>query len=57
MIAAIYARKSTDQNLPDEAKAVTRQAERARAPKPRAMAGPSPTPTSTPTTGSPARSS
>jgi hypothetical protein len=31
MIAAIYARKSTDQNLPDEAKAVTRQVERARA--------------------------
>ena len=31
MIAAIYARKSTDQNLPDEAKAVTRQIERARA--------------------------
>jgi site-specific DNA recombinase len=31
MIAAIYARKSTDQNLPDEEKAVTRQVERARA--------------------------
>jgi site-specific DNA recombinase len=31
MIAAIYARKSTDQNLPDETKAVTRQVERARA--------------------------
>ena len=31
MIAAIYARKSTDQNLPDEEKAVTRQMERARA--------------------------
>jgi hypothetical protein len=28
MIAAIYARKSTDQNVPDEAKAVTRQVER-----------------------------
>ena len=24
MIAAVYARKSTDQNLPDEAKVVTR---------------------------------
>jgi hypothetical protein len=31
MIAAIYARKSTDQNLPDEEKSVTRQVERARA--------------------------
>ena len=31
MIAAIYARKSTDQNLPDEEKSVTRQIERARA--------------------------
>jgi hypothetical protein len=31
MIAAIYARKSTDQNLPDEEKAVTRQAERSNA--------------------------
>ena len=30
MIAAIYARKSTDQNLPDEEKSVTRQVERAR---------------------------
>lgn len=30
MIAAIYASKSTDQNLPDEEKAVTRQIERAR---------------------------
>jgi hypothetical protein len=31
MIAAIYARKSTDQNLPNEEKSVTRQLERARA--------------------------
>ncbi len=31
MIAAVYARKSTDQNLPDEEKSVTRQVERARA--------------------------
>src|SRR5260370_10585099 len=31
MIAAVYARKSTDQNLPDEEKSVTRQIERARA--------------------------
>ena len=31
MIAAIYARKSTDQNAPDEEKSVTRQIERARA--------------------------
>ncbi len=31
MIAAIYARKSTDQNLPDEEKSVTRQIERATA--------------------------
>ncbi len=31
MIAAIYARKSTDQNLPDEEKSVTRQTERAHA--------------------------
>jgi DNA invertase Pin-like site-specific DNA recombinase len=30
MITAIYARKSTDQNLPDEEKSVTRQIERAR---------------------------
>lgn len=31
MIAAIYARKSTDQNVADEEKSVTRQIERARA--------------------------
>jgi DNA invertase Pin-like site-specific DNA recombinase len=31
MIAAIYARTSTDQNIPDEEKSVTRQVERARA--------------------------
>jgi DNA invertase Pin-like site-specific DNA recombinase len=31
MIAAIYCRKSTNQNLPDEEKSVTRQVERARA--------------------------
>src|SRR5262245_53530956 len=31
MIAAIYARKSTDQNVADEEKSVTRQVERARA--------------------------
>ena len=31
MLAAVYARKSTDQNLPDEEKSVTRQVERARA--------------------------
>lgn len=31
MIAAIYARKSTDQNVSDEEKSVTRQIERARA--------------------------
>jgi site-specific DNA recombinase len=31
MIAAVYARKSTDQNLPDEEKSVTRQVERATA--------------------------
>lgn len=31
MIAAIYARKSTDQNVADEAKSVTRQIDRARA--------------------------
>ena len=30
-IAAIYARKSTDQNIADEEKSVTRQLERARA--------------------------
>ena len=29
MIAAIYARKSTDQNLPDAEKSVTRQVEHA----------------------------
>jgi DNA invertase Pin-like site-specific DNA recombinase len=31
MIAAIYARKSTDQNLPDAEKSVTRQVEHATA--------------------------
>ena len=31
MIAAIYARKSTDQNISDEEKSVTRQKEQARA--------------------------
>ena len=31
MIAAIYARKSTDQNVADEEKSVTRQVDRARA--------------------------
>ena len=31
MIAAIYARKSTDQNIADEEKSVTRQVDRARA--------------------------
>jgi DNA invertase Pin-like site-specific DNA recombinase len=31
MIAAIYARKSTDQNLPDREKSVTRQIEHATA--------------------------
>ena len=31
MIAAIYARKRTDQNIADEEKFVTRQVERARA--------------------------
>jgi hypothetical protein len=31
MIAAISARKSTDQNLPDEEKSVTRQVDHARA--------------------------
>lgn len=31
MIAAVYARKSTDQNVGDEEKSVTRQVERARA--------------------------
>ena len=31
MIAAIYARKSTDQHVADEAKSVTRQVEHARA--------------------------
>jgi DNA invertase Pin-like site-specific DNA recombinase len=31
MIAAIYARKSTDQNIADEEKSVTRQVEHARA--------------------------
>jgi DNA invertase Pin-like site-specific DNA recombinase len=31
MIAAVYARKSTDQNLPDAAKSVTRQIEHATA--------------------------
>jgi DNA invertase Pin-like site-specific DNA recombinase len=30
MIAAIYARKSTDQNVADEEKSVTRQVDRAR---------------------------
>jgi DNA invertase Pin-like site-specific DNA recombinase len=30
MIAAIYARKSTDQNIADEENSVTRQVERAR---------------------------
>ena len=29
--AAVYARKSTDQNLPDEEKSITRQVDRARA--------------------------
>jgi DNA invertase Pin-like site-specific DNA recombinase len=31
MIAAIYARKSTDQNISDEEKSVTRQVQHARA--------------------------
>jgi hypothetical protein len=31
MIAAIYARKSTDQNITDEEKSVTRQVEHAKA--------------------------
>jgi DNA invertase Pin-like site-specific DNA recombinase len=31
MTAAIYARKSTDQNVPDEEKSITRQIDRARA--------------------------
>jgi DNA invertase Pin-like site-specific DNA recombinase len=31
VIAAIYARKSTEQNVPDDAKSVTRQVELARA--------------------------
>ena len=31
MIAAVYARKSTDQNVSDEEKSVARQIERARA--------------------------
>jgi len=31
MIAAVYARKSTDQNIADEEKSVTRQVEHARA--------------------------
>ena len=31
MIAAIYARKSTDQNIADDEKSVTRQVERAQA--------------------------
>ena len=56
MIAAVYARKSTDQNLPDMEKSVTRQVEHATAYAQRkgwAVAQP----TSTRTTGSPAPSS
>ena len=53
MIAAIYARKSTDQHVADEEKSVTRQVEQARAYATR-KAGPSPKRRSTLTTGSPA---
>ena len=57
MIAAIYARKSTEQNgLADEAKSVARQIENARA-YAAARAGRSPRSTSTPTTESPALNS
>ena len=50
MIAAVYCRKSTDQNVPDEEKSVTRQLERAHAYAAR-KGGPSPRATSTATTG------
>ncbi len=56
MIAAIYARKSTDQRVADEAKSVTRQVEHARAYATR-RAGRSTRRTSTSTTASPAPSS
>lgn len=46
MIAAIYVRKSTDQNVADEAKPAARQVENARALPPPA-AGPLPSRTST----------
>jgi hypothetical protein len=55
-IAAIYARKSNDQNLPDEEKSVTRQVERAPTPTPRGRVGWCRPSTSTPTTGSAAPS-
>ena len=56
MIAAVYARKSTDQNLPDVEKSVTRQVEHATAYAQR-KGWAVDQPTSTKTTGSPAPSS
>jgi hypothetical protein len=57
MIAAIYARKSTEQNgIGDEEKSVTRQVEHARMYAAK-KGGASPTTTSTSTTGSPAPNS
>jgi hypothetical protein len=55
MIAAIYARKSTEQNISDEEKSIARQVAHSRAYAGRK--GPSPRTTSTPTTGSRAPSS
>ena len=47
MIAAIYARKSTDQNLPDAEKSVTRHRWSTRRPMRQGKAGPSAPRTST----------
>ncbi len=58
MIAAIYARKSTDQNgVPDAEKTVTRQIDHAPAPTPLVKAGPWMIATSTSMTASAAPSS
>ena len=56
MIAAIYARKSTDRTSPTK-RSPSRGRSTTRAPSPRRKAGPSPTRTSTSTTASAARSS
>ena len=55
LIAAIYARKSNDQNLPDAEKSATRQVEHGQ-PSPCARVGPSIRRMSTRTTASPAAS-